>query len=729
MVDRRKKVIERGAKKLASFCLMSFALTSPAVAIDPCDETVVSQIRTDPGHRWRPPFGLDRVGKPLKAVVEVTSEKRPLREYWLSGQLNRKEIERRSLRLLRRKGASPPWSDEVTFDKYPAEVALFAKCGFDGEPVELAREAIPWPALEADVIARPEELRNPVDLGTVLVPAGWLVLGDGQKASVDFAAISYAEDIPGARVAAWYASAPQRKAEDNVELAKRRRVQIRLPLPLPSRNVDRDILHVNITDGAGNELWQKKIRTMLVWKPPHWPEFGVTETKLRYDAPISIRDRTTAELSSMDYEGAWAPHLKDVVVSLPNGSRFVFWRGASYVPFWAGQHNTGLSYEWAETRPPPGGFVDSVEPLMDKELRYGRVKVMESTAARVHVRWTYQANDFTYKVFGDAVVEDFYFYPDGFGTRVLALRSAPDALYELSEFIILTSQGTYPLEVFPSVPVKALFLDGYTREQPFPVLGDYVGNFVAKKPGDRYSGWDIGKRREVPAVYRVSIHKDDDSTAIYFSPHPDHPRIVFAPFFDRGYLVTPAYWGSHWPLARGMTSGSAIEQRIYLSPAHNSLMSFATNRPIRPTPIHIAQIESLDTLGQPKTMTVRQWVWLIGMNDLSDARLLEWAHSFTRPPSLDLKGARLDFDGYISERRAIRLVVEDSSVLITIKPLAKCVNPVFELRGMTGDLAVVTLGRRALQPSEYAWDGRTLWLKADIENVEQLRLDFSNTSR
>jgi len=35
---------------------------------------------------------------------------------------------------------------------------------------------------------------------------------------------------------------------------------------------------------------------------------------------------------------------------------------------------------------------------MDKELRYGRVQVLESTTARVHVRWTYQSTDFLYQV-------------------------------------------------------------------------------------------------------------------------------------------------------------------------------------------------------------------------------------------------------------------------------------------------------------------------------------------
>ena len=43
---------------------------------------------------------------------------------------------------------------------------------------------------------------------------------------------------------------------------------------------------------------------------------------------------------------------------------------------------------------------------MDKELRYGRVRIVESTPARVHVRWSYQSCDFQYKVWGDSAVED-----------------------------------------------------------------------------------------------------------------------------------------------------------------------------------------------------------------------------------------------------------------------------------------------------------------------------------
>ena len=174
------------------------------------------------------------------------------------------------------------------------------------------------------------------------------------------------------------------------------------------------------------------------------------------------------------------------MVWLPNGARFVFWRGSSYIPFWAGRHNTGACYEWAEIISQPAGAVDCVEPLMDKELRYGRVEIVESTAARVHVRWTYQSTDFHYKVWGDAAVEDYYFYPDGFGTRVVNLKADPKNDYELSEFIILTPPGAYPFEVLPDDPVDALFLDGrkHAFRFPNPTSGAAQADRLRRRAGD-----------------------------------------------------------------------------------------------------------------------------------------------------------------------------------------------------------------------------------------------------
>lgn len=330
-------------------------------------------------------------------------------------------------------------------------------------------------------------------------PADWLALSPKQKGKVRVAAFSAKEDFSGAQALAWFESSPEKKTSASIELRKNTRVETSLTLPEASFARDRDFVHVAIVGEDGREIWQEGIPVMLVGEPPDWPSFGATETKLRYDAPISVRAQD-GSLSSMDYAKGWKPELNDVVVSLPNGSRFVFWRGSSYVPFWAGRYNSGLCYEWAETSPPPDGE-DCVEPLMDKQLRYGQVAVVESTSARIHVRWSYQSCDFNYKVWGDSAIEDFYFYPDGFGTRVLTLTSAPDGDYELSEFIILTPQATYPLRVLPENLVDVLFADGCKRKLQFPLLEQ------ERDLEKLLSG-------EMPAVYRVRLDNRETSTAI-----------------------------------------------------------------------------------------------------------------------------------------------------------------------------------------------------------------------
>jgi hypothetical protein len=261
--------------------------------------------------------------------------------------------------------------------------------------------------------------------------------------------------------------------------------------------------------------------------------------------------------------------------------------------------------------------------------------------------------------------------------------------------------------------VDILFVDGQKRGVTFP--------FFASEQGEKM------KSRDVPAIYRVRLHKDEPLAAIYFNPLDTNlPALCFAPFFDKGDLVTSFYWGSHWPLARGKTTGYAIDDRVGLTPCHNSIMSWAKNRP---APVRTAQFKTLDTLGRSKPMLVQTWVWLIGMSDVGDEGLMNWAQSFTRPASLEkIQGARLAAEPYSPERRAMQLIVEAAQVTLTIKPAPRCVNPVFELVEAPGALTGVQLAGRNLDAKEYAWDGKTLWIKATLAQDTPLRLEFGSPS-
>lgn len=678
-----------------------------------CDEEVVADIRLENQHVWRPPFGIDRIGRGIRTIVELQSAQKPLREYWLVSFLNGKEVERKVLSLAGIM-SGPPYRSEVFLGQAFDQLALFAKCKFQGAEVEVLRCDFQSPDFEADAVAEPVGIINPVDLGAILVPHDYLLVNAEQQTRITIAAISYKRSFLGASIAAWFESQPSSKIFQPCELPQGKRLEQAITLPPTATDHEKDILQVAILDGQDKAIWQKSIPTMRVVEQPELPRFGAQQISLRYDAPISVRDTETGAFSSLDYDQGWDPKLKDVVVSLPNGSRFVFWRGASYIPFWASEHNMGMSYEWAETRPPPDGFVDCVEPLMDKELRYSRVQIVESTSARVHVRWTYQSTDFEYQVWGDRPVEDFYFYPDGFGTRVLNLYSDPSAVYEVQEFIILAPAGAFPYHVINPRTADILFLDGEKIAVRFPAESDANLDGLVKGP-------IVPEGRDSSAVYRVRLHKDDKETAISFSPESKTGPYIFNPLFDRGEMVTPYYWGSHWPLARGNTTGMAIDDRISLTPSHNSVLTWNFENH---TPAFQATVRTLDSLGRSRVMKHRRWYWLIGMTDLSDQQMLDWARSFETPPSMELDGARFDSVPYVPERRATRLVVDQSLVSIRMKPEVRSINPVFELIDAPPKISRITLGDRELSKDEYAWDGRVLWVRAELDSPTLLLIAF-----
>jgi len=666
-----------------------------------CDEKASVKVRVDQGHPWRPPFGVDRVGAPITAHVELTSDKPPQREYSLAAYRSGLEIERQPVKIT---GKKSPFFGNVQFNTLADAVVLFARCTGEGPTEELARQAVAWREIEAEAVARPDRQINPVDLGTILVPHDWLLVAGGQSATIDVAVISRTRNIPKARLRAWFQGG--KPLEAGLPLAANQRATKELRLPITVEG-DHSILRMRLMDGD-RELWKKDIQTMVIAQRPRWPTFGAIETKLRYDAPIPVKDPQTGARSSINYDTAWDAKLKDVVVFLPNGSRFVFWRGSNYIPFWAGLHNTGFCYEWAETTHPEDGAPDSVEPLADHELRYGNVRILESTSSRVHVRWTYQPTNSTkspFRIWGDQATEDFYFYPDGFGTRVMTLTSAPNWRYELSEFIVFTPQAAFPLSVLhPRVDV--LFLNGERKHLEWPRDG---------------LGGEVTFPSKAPMLFRIFDHKDDPVSAIYFSPK-DVPGLLsaYGPFYDGGQEITPAFWGSHGPLSRDDSLGREARELIMSTPAHTSLMTWGLSGEGKyslgnnPEPLSTSTLKMVDTLGRSREMMIRRWAWLIAKSEAPDEVLLKWAQSFSSPPALEIRGARIDFPSYSPERRAIRLVVESPSIDIKLKPVAHTVNPVFELDQAPKNLSGVTLDGKPLRAAAYAWDGATLWVKANI---------------
>jgi hypothetical protein len=689
-------------------CLLAcWPLLASAQRETTCDEAPSPHILVDTGHLWRPPFGTDRVGAPLVVHVELVAVQALQRDYFVAAIVNGHMVERHAVELQKDKSS---FFATAQLRTVPESVVLLGRCRADGKEEELIRQSVKFPDIEADARAQPEQPINPVDLGAILPPHDWLLIAERQYALLKVAAISRRKDQPNVRLRVWFDD--ETPVEVALPLRRNQRVLKEVRIPVPLTNQSATTLNVRLVGGE-RELWKKEIHTMVVAKPPKVPFFGAIETKLRYDAPVLVSDPATgAALPPIPYNSAWDSKLNDVVVFLPNGSRFVFWRGSSYAPFWAGKMNTGLTYEWVELAPwNYPGSVDCMEPLQDKELRYGRVRIMESTASRVHVRWTYQSPDLFYKVWGDAAIEDYYFYPDGFGTRVVTLTAAPDADYELTEFLVLEPQGAPPLEVLPTHMIDLLFLNGQEKHLTYPSPFPKRDNPVFKDSAGAWSNSD-----KLPLLFRI-YYGNDDSAAVYFSPN-DVPEnlFVFEPIKDRGETVTRSWWGSNWPLNRGRKTVFEINNDIDSGPSVSSLMPWGVwSWGNRPTPLLSGTTEMVDALGRSKKMTTQRWAWLIAETNASNETLIDWAKSFSQPPSMEVAGGRIDFPSYSQERRALRLIVDSANVDINLKPSVRTVNPVIELdQAPQGNLQVYLDGKK-LPPQSYAWDGATLWMNTTIE--------------
>ena len=133
-----------------------------------------------------------------------------------------------------------PFAARAGFEDAAEELVLVVVPTRKEESRTLARLAIHPAEIEAEAVARPDTMVNPVDLGTILVPNGWLLLGPEQAGVVDVAAISRLREIPGARLRVWFESDPKRESTADIMLRKGRRADRHLRLPESPPSVDRD---------------------------------------------------------------------------------------------------------------------------------------------------------------------------------------------------------------------------------------------------------------------------------------------------------------------------------------------------------------------------------------------------------------------------------------------------------------------------------------------------------
>ena len=113
--------------------------------------------------------------------------------------------------------------------------------------------------------------------------------------------------------------------------------------------------------------------------------------------------------------------------------RLVFWQGTNYVPAWVTGDGKWYTDEFMETWGEGCPGAGDCEPMSDKQSRYSRASIIESSPARAIVHWRYSLADARTYLGGhpdpltgwtDWGDETWTVYPDGVAIRKQELWSS-----------------------------------------------------------------------------------------------------------------------------------------------------------------------------------------------------------------------------------------------------------------------------------------------------------------
>ena len=175
----------------------------------------------------------------------------------------------------------------------------------------------------------------------------------------------------------------------------------------------------------------------------------------------------------------------DVVVQFDdNAHRFVFWRGANYIPHWASdtsetQYSNWYDTQFVERRGSEWGLDGCCEPMQDWECRYSHARIISSNPARAIVHWRYAPCDKHYDIprdgggdiWGDWAEEYFTIYPDAVSVRKVTAYSSRTGGFDMEsphiefhEAIPVTNPGTVPEDNIHWNALSATDYDGNKRD-------------------------------------------------------------------------------------------------------------------------------------------------------------------------------------------------------------------------------------------------------------------------
>ena len=215
-------------------------------------------------------------------------------------------------------------------------------------------------------------------------------------------------------------------------------------------------------------------------------EAQLSETFAAYDKTIKpdMDDRVLPKGENRDRFGAYYTNMKfydtwdnlwrfgeypDVVVEFENNpSKFVFWRGVSYIPMIVNEKEQWYSNEFNETWSTSGGK-GCQEPMSDKQCYYNHARILENTPARAVVHYRFPLVD-VLKIKANYVEETgwydvadwyYYIYPDGAAVKTCHLWTSGERIHEWQESMAIFGPDQHPHDMIERHnTVTMLRLDG-----------------------------------------------------------------------------------------------------------------------------------------------------------------------------------------------------------------------------------------------------------------------------
>ena len=330
------------------------------------------------------------------------------------------------------------------------------------------------------------------------------------------------------------------------------------------------------------------------------------------------------------WDNLWRPSpYRDIVVrfdTLP--ANVVFWHGTNFGSGWVTENNQWMSDQSAEIGGPHG----CAEHMADKRGRFGHVRLIENTDARVVIHWRYPSIDVGYVFPAPDVWADEYYtiYPDGAGIRYVARAKGG---WHDTQF--LTQAGTTCLDNLSLTALTVANLDGESADLTWALPNRVPRNPIKDaciKVINFKSNW------KVYVIYRQGAEIQQWGHAEQSKHTPD-------PFAGP--------W-NHWPVGLNPSDGR-------YAVAHDRITH--------------AAIGGARGVG-PFVM--------YGFTDQAIARLIPLAKSWNHPPTLKhLNGC--ESKGYSQTERAYRLAAKASSLSFALEGSedTPIYNPCFVIENWT----------------------------------------------